>query len=229
LRLARKSGKRVHVLHVTTGEEIELLARNRDLASVELTPQHLTLTAPEAYERLGTLAQMTPPIRGEGQREALWRALEQGVADVIGSDHAPHTLEEKERPYPASPTGMPGVQTLLPLMLDHVNRGRLSIERLVDLTSHGPARIFGLAGKGRLAAGYDADMTLVDLKARRTISNEWIESRCGWTPFDGVKVTGWPVGAIVRGHVVMYEGEISSPPIGQPARFGEALPSARES
>ena len=226
LRLARQAGKRVHVLHVSTMEEMELLAGARDFASVEVTPQHLILSAPEAYERLGTLAQMNPPIRSQDHRRALWEGLRQGIVDVIGSDHAPHTLEEKQKSYPLSPSGMPGVQTLLPLMLDQVNAGRLSIERLVDLTSHGVARLFCLAGKGRLAAGYDADITLVDLAARREITNGWIESRCGWTPFDGMKVTGWPVATIVRGHLVMKDGEIFSPATGQPIRFGESLPAA---
>jgi dihydroorotase len=142
---------------------------------------------------------------------------------VIGSDHAPHTLEEKAKPYPESPSGLPGVQTLVPLMLDHVNAGRLTIERFVDLTSHGPARIYQIAGKGRMAVGYDADFTIVDLKRRQTIANDWIESRCGWTPYDGLTVTGWPVGTLVRGRRVMWEGEILGSPSGEPVRFLEAL------
>ena len=137
IRLARKCGKRIHVLHVSTLDEIPLLAAARDIATVEITPQHLTLEGPEAYERLKGRAQMNPPVRGADHRAALWEAVRQGVADVIGSDHAPHTLEEKEKPYPQSPSGMPGVQTLLPLMLDHANAGRLSLERVVDLTSAG--------------------------------------------------------------------------------------------
>ena len=156
LTLARRAGRRVHVLHVTTEEEMVLLARNKDVATVEVTPQHLTLFAPDCYERLGTLAQMNPPIRDVRHRDALWRAVASGIIDVLGSDHAPHTLEEKGQPYPASPSGMPGVQTLLPIMLDHVNAGRLTLERLVDLTSAGPARIYDIAAKGRLAVGYDA-------------------------------------------------------------------------
>ena len=170
LRLARRAGRRVHVLHVTTGEEMALLAKHKDIATVEATPQHLTLAAPDCYRRLGTLAQMNPPIREAAQRKALWAALRDGVVDVIGSDHAPHTREEKAKAYPGSPSGMPGVQTLLPLLLDHMAQGHLTLERLVDLTSAGAARIFGIAGKGRLAVGYDADMTLVDLKRRQEIS-----------------------------------------------------------
>lgn len=221
--LARKTGKRIHVLHISTAEEIEYLVNYKDVASVEVTPQHLTLAAPEAYDRLGTLAQMNPPIRGARHREALWRGLQQGVVDVLGSDHAPHTLEEKSKPYPRSPSGMTGVQTLVPIMLDHVNKGRLSLERFVDLTSHGPQRIFGLADKGRIAVGYDADFTIIDLAREQTIEASWIESISGWTPYDGMSVKGWPVGTIVRGKKVMWQGEIIGEPSGQPVRFHDNL------
>ena len=223
VRLARKAGKRIHVLHVTTAEEIEFLSHHKDVASVELTPQHLTLTAPEAYERLKGLAQMNPPIRGLHHQQGLWRGITHGVADVLGSDHAPHTLEEKARPYPASPSGMPGVQTLLPVMLNHVAEGRLTLERLVDLTSHGAQRVFGIAGKGRMAEGYDADLTLVDLKAERTLVHADMASRCGWTPFDGMKVKGLPVMTLIRGRALMRDGEIILPSQGQPVRFQETL------
>ena len=221
LLLAEAARRRVHVLHVTTAEEMALLAEHRDLASVEVTPQHLTLAAPECYGRLGTRAQMNPPIRDEAHRAALWRAVADGVVDVLGSDHAPHTLEEKARPYPDSPSGMTGVQTLVPLMLDHVAAGRLSLQRLVDLTSAGPARVYGIAGKGRIAVGYDADVTVVDLAAKRRISDRWIASRCGWTPFDGMTVTGWPIMTVVRGRVVMREDQLLGDAIGVPIRFQE--------
>jgi dihydroorotase len=224
LALARRAGRPVHVLHVTTGEEMAVLAENKDLATVEVTPQHLTLAAPDCYQRLGTLAQMNPPIRGQEQRDALWRAVAGGVVDVVGSDHAPHTREEKAGDYPATPSGMPGVQTLLPLLLDHVNAGLLTLERLVDLTSAGPQRIYGLAGKGRIALGYDGDLTLVDLQARREITGDWLASKCGWSPFEGTTVTGWPTATLVRGRVVMREGELNGPPAGRPARFVETLP-----
>ncbi|HEY2483133.1 MAG TPA: dihydroorotase [Caulobacteraceae bacterium] len=223
--LARAVGKRIHVLHVTTAEEIAFLAEHKDVASVELTPQHLTLTGPEAYERLHGFAQMNPPIRDAHHQAALWRGVEMGVADVLGSDHAPHTREEKARPYPASPSGMPGVQTLLPIMLTHVAHGRLTLERLVDLTSHGPQRIFGLADKGRLAEGYDADMTIVDLKARRTLRHQDMATRSGWTPFDGVEILGWPTATVVRGVPVMREDEVLAEGQGAPARFLETLPA----
>lgn len=225
LRIARKHGKRIHVLHISTADEMPLLAANKDLATVEVTPHHLTLVAPDAYERLGTRAQMNPPVRDEPHRAAIWRALQAGVVDVLGSDHAPHTLAEKEKLYPESPSGMTGVQTLVPIMLDHVNKGRLTLERFVDLTSHGPGRIFGIAGKGRIAEGYDADFTIVDLKRRQTITNGWMESRAGWTPYDGVEVQGWPIGTIIRGRRVMWEAEILGGAQGQPIAFMEALPS----
>ncbi|MDX5393009.1 MAG: dihydroorotase [Caulobacteraceae bacterium] len=223
LRIATKLGKRIHVLHVTTAEEVEILARHKDVASVEMTPQHLTLEGPEAYERLKGFAQMNPPIRDAYHRAGLWRGLAQGVTDVIGSDHAPHTRDEKARPYPASPSGMPGVQTLVPVMLTHVAEGRLSIERFVDLTSHGANRIFGMADKGRLAKGFDADLTIVDLKARRTITHEAQANRAGWTPFDGFEAKGWPVATIIRGRVVMRDDEVVAEGTGEPVRFAETL------
>jgi dihydroorotase len=223
IRLARKHGRRVHVLHVTTEEEMLFLRDHKDIATVEATPQHLTLAAPDCYDRLGTFAQMNPPIREARHREGLWQAVRDGTVDVIGSDHAPHTREEKAKPYPESPSGMPGVQTLLPLLLDHMNAGRLSLARLVDLTSAGAARIFGLAAKGRVALGYDADMTLVDLAARREITEAWMATKSGWTPFAGMTVTGWPVGTIVRGHVVMRDGQLLGAPVGAPVRFVDTL------
>ncbi len=221
--LAKALGKRIHVLHVTTADEIAFLADHKDVASVELTPQHLTLTAPQDYERLQGFAQMNPPIRDAAHQAALWRGIAMGVADVLGSDHAPHTREEKARPYPASPSGMPGVQTLLPVMLTHVAQGRLTLERLVDLTSHGPQRIFGLADKGRVAEGYDADLTIVDLSARYRLSHADMASRCGWTPFDGFQARGRPIATIIRGRLVMNQGELVAPSLGEPVRFLETL------
>jgi dihydroorotase len=223
IRLARRAARRVHVLHVSTGDEMSFLAAHKDIATVETTPNHLTLIAPECYERLGAYAQMNPPVRDAAHREAIWRAVREGLVDVLGSDHAPHTREEKDRGYPDTPSGMTGVQTLVAIMLDHVNAGRLRLERFVDLTAHGPQRIFGLASKGRIALGFDADFTVVDLKTRRTIENKWIASRCGWTPFDGMTVTGFPVGAIVRGEIVMWEGALQGAPRGAPITFLETL------
>tara|TARA_R110002073_G_scaffold331551_1_gene516432 strand:- start:9306 stop:10634 length:1329 start_codon:yes stop_codon:yes gene_type:complete len=223
LDLARRTGRRIHVLHVTTEDEMALLAAYKDVATVEVTPQHLTLSAPECYAQLGTYAQMNPPIRDEKERIGLWKALSVGIVDVLGSDHAPHEKEMKDLPYPQSPSGMPGVQTMLPLMLDQVNKGVLSIERLMDLTSAGPARVFNIAGKGRLAVGYDADMTLVDLKKKWTIDEDWLQSKCGWSPFTGRQITGKPVGTIVRGKKVMWYDELADEATGQPIRFQDTL------
>lgn len=219
LALVRETRRRIHLLHVTTRQEMVLLAEHKDLVTVEVTPQHLTLAAPDAYNRLGSLAQMNPPIRDEKQRDGLWRALADGVVDVIGSDHAPHTLEEKGKPYPESPSGMPGVQTLVPVMLDHVNAGRLTLERFVDLTSAGPSRIYNIARKGRIALGYDGDFTIVDLKAKKTIENSMMASKCGWTPYEGMKVTGWPTATIIRGNIVMRDDEVQGTQIGGAVHF----------
>ena len=219
--LAEKHRRRVHVLHISTGDEIEFLRAHKDWASVEVTPNHLTLTAPECYERLGTFAQMNPPVRDGAHQARIWAGVRDGTVDVLGSDHAPHTREEKQHAYPASHSGMTGVQTLVPIMLDHVNAGRLSLERFVDLTSHGPQRIFGLRGKGRIAVGYDADFTIVDMKRRQTITNDWIASKCGWSPFDGATVTGWPVRTVIRGRTVMADGELLGDAQGDAARFWE--------
>ena len=221
--MAEKLGKRVHILHVTTAEEVEIIAAHRAYATMEANPQHLTFAAPEVYERLKGYAQMNPPIREARHREGLWRGIVQGVVDVLGTDHAPHTKEEKEQPYPASPSGMPGVQTIVPVMLTHVAAGKLTLERFVDLMAHGPQRVFGLADKGRLAVGYDADFTVVDLQARRTIRSEDMATRSGWTPFDGFEATGWPMATIIRGRSVMRDGEVISPGQGRPCRFLETL------
>ncbi|HXL98804.1 MAG TPA: amidohydrolase family protein, partial [Rhizomicrobium sp.] len=190
---------------------------------VETTPQHLTLAAPECYERLGTYAQMNPPIRESRHRDALWAAVREGLIDVIGSDHAPHTRDEKDKTYPDTPSGMPGVQTLATILLDHVNAGRMSLERFVDLTAAGPHRIFGIAGKGRIARGFDADFTIVDLKKKRKIENSWIASKCGWTPFDGMTTTGWPVATIIRGKTVMRDHALTLAGQGEAIRFVETL------
>jgi dihydroorotase len=223
VRIARETGARIHVLHITTADEMEFLKDHKDVASVEVTPHHLTLVAPDCYERLGTYAQMNPPVRDDAHRQGVWRGVAQGIADILGSDHAPHTREEKDKTYPNTPSGMTGVQTLVPVMLDHVNAGRLTLERFVDMTSAGPKRLFGIARKGRIAVGYDADFTVVDLKRRETIRNGWIASKSAWTPYDGVTVTGWPVGTIVRGTVVMWEGSLNAPSLGEAVSFEETL------
>ena len=217
--LAEKYRKRVHVLHLSTAEEALWLRDHKAYASIEVTPHHLTLVAPDCYERLGTYAQMNPPVRDDRHRQALWAAVTEGTIDILGSDHAPHTRAEKDHPYPDSHSGMTGVQTLVPIMLDHVNAGRLSLARFIDMTSAGPQRLFGLQSKGRLAVGYDADITVVDMGRTETIKNNWIQSRAAWTPYDGVRVKGWPVGTLVRGRRVVWDGVIVATAKGEPVRF----------
>jgi dihydroorotase len=223
--LARETGRGAHILHVSTAEELEYLRDFRDVATVEVLVNHLSQTD-EAYDRLGGYAVMNPPIRDARHMAAAWAAVADGMVDCIGSDHAPHSREAKERPWPATAAGLTGVQTLAPIMLDHVNAGRLSLTRMVDLMAAGPARVYGAVAKGRLCAGYDADFTIVDMKRSRTIENSWIASPCGWTPFDGQKVTGWPVMTIIRGHVAMREDEVLGTPSGRPVRFDTGLAPA---
>ena len=217
--LAQKTGRPAHILHVSTASELALLREHRHVSSVELLVNHLTQWAPDVYDQLGGFGVMNPPIRGREHWEAAWAAVRDGTADTIGSDHAPHPRAAKHKPWPEVPAGLTGVQTLVPIMLDHVNAGRLSLARMVDLMSAGPARIYGAVGKGRLAAGYDADFTLVDLKRRRTIEENWIVSPCGWTPFAGMQVTGWPAATIVGGRVVMRDDEVLGEPQGRLVRF----------
>ena len=216
--IARKTGRPAHILHVSTAEELAYLADYRDICTVEVLLNHLTQTD-EAYDRLGGYAVMNPPIRDARHREAAWRGVADGTVDTIGSDHAPHSRAAKERPWPDCAAGLTGVQTLVPLMLDHVSAGRLSLSRLADLMCAGPARVYGMVAKGRLAVGYDADFTLVDMRRTRMIEEGWIVSPCGWTPFAGHRCTGWPVMTILRGTPVMREDQALGTPIGTPVRF----------
>lgn len=217
--LARETGRPAHILHVSTAAEYAYLRDCRDIATSEVLVNHLTQIAPEAYETLGGYAVMNPPIRDRHHYDAAWAAVADGTIDTIGSDHAPHPRAKKELPWPDCAAGLTGVQTLVPVMLDHVNAGRLSLGRMVDLMAAGPARVYGAVGKGRIAAGYDADFTIVDLRRQRTIENEWIASPCGWTPFAGKRVTGWPVATILRGHAVMREDDVIGTPRGRLVRF----------
>jgi dihydroorotase len=217
--LARATGRPAHILHVSTAEELDYLKDFRDVASVEVLVNHLTQIAPEVYDTLKGFGVMNPPIRDRRHYEASWAAVRDGTVDTIGSDHAPHSRAAKAKPWPECPAGLTGVQTLVPVMLDHVNAGRLSLARMVDLMCAGPARIYGLVGKGRLATGYDADFTLVDLAHRRRIEDSWIVSPCGWTPFAGMQITGWPQATIIRGMTVMRDDEVLGAPRGQLARF----------
>jgi dihydroorotase len=210
----------VHVLHVTTKQEVEFLSAHKNIATIEVLPQHLTLSAPECYEKLGNFAQQNPPIRDKSHQAALWKALQSGIIDVIGSDHAPHTIEEKKQEYPSSPSGMPGVQTLLPIMLNHVNNGHLSLTHLIQLISINPSKIFSIQGHGKLEIGAMANLTIVDLKSERKIENHWIASRCGWTPYDGMKVKGWMKACFVNGKLAMMEDQLIEKPKGQLLHFG---------
>ena len=216
--IARKNKKNVHILHVSTRQEIEFLSKNKDIASVEITPQHLTLNAPECYNELGSYAQMNPPIRNLEQQKKLWEGINDGTADIIGSDHAPHTKEEKNAEYPSSPSGMPGVQTLVPVMLNHVNAGKLTLERFVELTSYNPSKLFKIKEKGQIAIGFDADFTVVDMNKERVITDDWIVSKCGWTPYNNMEIKGWPIMTIIRDNIVMQDDKISDP-LGEPMNF----------
>ena len=218
--LARKTGRPAHILHVSTAQELAYLKDFRDIATCEVLVNHLTQVAPDCYDRLEGFGVMNPPIRGQAHQDAAWKAINDGTVDTVGSDHAPHPRDKKLLPWPECPAGLTGVQTLVPIMLDHVNAGRLSLLRMVDLLCAGPARVYGVVGKGRLAAGYDADFTLVDLKRQRRIEESWIAAPCGWTPFAGMQVTGWPVATIVRGQIVMRDDEVQGEPSGKLVKFG---------
>ncbi|MBI2522233.1 MAG: dihydroorotase [Bdellovibrio sp.] len=215
LQLARKCQRRIHILHISSAEEMELLRQFRDTATVEVLPQHLTLQSPDCYDRLGTYAQMNPPIREYHHQAALWRALRDGVVDIIGSDHAPHTKNEKERGYPASPSGLPGVQTIFPLMLHHFLEGKLSLLHLAKLLSENPANLYGLKGKGQIAIGNDADFSIADIQASSSISADLMASRCGHTPYDGMKLKGKVCMTILKGNVIMQDGVLANKPMGE--------------
>lgn len=219
LKIARRLNKRVHVLHVTSKQEVELLEQNQDIATFEILPQHLTLVAPDCYQELGSLAQQNPPIREREHQEKLWHAVTSGLVSTLGSDHAPHTIEEKNRPYPNSPSGMPGAQTIVPIMLNHVHEKRVSLERVVELMTLGVIKVFGIKNKGIIRPGFDADFTVVDLNKKVTLDNKMMATKSGWTPFHGKTVTGFPMMTILNGTVAMQEGEILSPPLGTKIEF----------
>jgi len=219
VRLAQKHKKKIHILHVSTKEEIDFFSEKRDGVTFEITPQHLTLYAPDCYKNLKTFSQMNPPLRSKDHYDRLWDAVDKTLVSTIGSDHAPHTKEEKNRKYPLSPSGMPGVQTLLPVMLDHVNKGKLKIEKLIKLVCENPCNLFGIKNKGFIKESYDADLTIVDMNKEVVIKDDWIESKCGWTPFNNYKVKGFPVATIVNGKIVMENNKIISSAEGVPLRF----------
>ena len=219
VKIAERYNKQIHVLHVTTKDEVDFLAMHKKNVTFEITPQHLTLYAPDCYDRLGTFAQMNPPIRKKEHYDRLWVAVKNSVVDVLGSDHAPHSKEDKKKKYPASPSGMPGVQTILPVMLNHVNNEKLSLDQLIKLMCENPCKIFGIKNKGFIKETFDADLTIVDMNKVQTIKDEMIASKCGWTPFNNFTVKGFPVATIINGKVVMTEGKVSIEGSGQPLDF----------
>jgi len=219
VRIAQKYKKKIHILHVTTKQEIDFFSEKRDNVTFEITPQHLTLFAPDCYEKLKTFSQMNPPLRTKDHHDRLWEAVKNSLVSTIGSDHAPHTKEEKNKKYPLSPSGMPGVQTLLPVMLDHVNNGKLKIEQLIKLVCENPCDLFGIKNKGYIKENYDADLTIVDMNKEVVIKDSWIESKCGWTPFNNYKTKGFPVATIVNGEIVMKNSKIISNAKGKPLEF----------
>ena len=206
--LARATERKIHILHISTQEEMEFLAEQKDICTVEVTPQHLTLKAPQCYDEWGTYAQMNPPIREERHRKALWKGIEQGTVDVIGSDHAPHTRKEKEVGYPGSPSGLPGVQTTLPLMLNHRAKGRITLEKIVELLCEKPSKLYSLSTKGAIEVGFDADLVLLDLTKKVTLTHSMMATRSGYTPFHGKTVQGFPTHTIVSGKVIVEDQKI---------------------
>ena len=219
VKIALRLNKKAHILHVTTKEEVDFLSQNKGNITFEITPQHLTLTSPECYEKLGTFAQMNPPIRDKSHYDRLWYAVRNNYNDTIGSDHAPHLKENKLKDYPETPSGMPGVQTLMPVMLNHINEGRLKLEQLIKLLCENPVKIFGIQNKGYIKKDYDADFTIIDMNKVIEIKNEKIESKCGWSPFNGLKFKGTPVATIVNGKIKMKDGVILGDPEGAPLQF----------
>lgn len=215
--LSKKYQRRLHILHMTTQEEAEFLAKEKKGLPVtaEVCPQHFLLTAPECYDALGTYAQMNPPIRERRHGEALWHALKTGVIDCIATDHAPHTREEKDKGYPSSPSGMPGVETSLPLMLNRVNQGLCSLEDVVRWMCENPARLYGIQGRGKIEVGYAADLVLVDMEKEKTIENGKLQTKVNWSPYHGWKTKGWPIMTMVNGHVVFREGEFFTDHLGR--------------
>ena len=219
VKIAERYNKRIHVLHVTTKDEVDFLAMHKKNVTFEITPQHLTLYAPDCYDKLGTYAQMNPPLRTKEHYDRLWVAVKNNIVDVLGSDHAPHSEENKNKEYPNTPSGMPGVQTIFPVMLDHVNNNKLTLEQLIKLMCENPCRIFGIKNKGYIKEGYDADLTIADMNKEVIIKNEMIASKCGWTPFNNHKVKGFPVGTFVNGNLVMSDGKIILESKGTPLQF----------
>ena len=222
LRICEKTGRPVHVLHISTADELPMLkaAKAKGLpVTCEVTPQHLWFAAPEAYDRLGSKVQMNPPIRNEEHRAAIWAALQDGLFDVFGSDHAPHTLEEKSKPYPSSPSGMPGVETLLPVLLTFAAQGRISYRTIAKMLCETPAALYTMRDKGTIAPGYDADLVLVDPGKSYVVNESKLHSKCGWSPYHGETLTGSIEAVYVGGFEAMSEGTTQGLPRGKVVDF----------
>jgi|MDTC01.1.fsa_nt_gb dihydroorotase len=219
VKIAERYNKQIHVLHVTTKEEVDFLAMHKKNVTFEITPQHLTLYAPDCYDKLGSFAQMNPPIRNKEHYDRLWTAVKNLTVDILGSDHAPHSKEDKNKEYPASPSGMPGVQTILPIMLNHINNKKLDLEKLIKLMCENPCKIFGIHNKGYIKEGFDADLTIIDMNKEQTIKNEMMASKCGWTPFHDMTIKGFPIATIVNGKIIMFNGKVLTEGFGKPLDF----------
>jgi len=207
IEIAKEAQRKVHVLHISTKDEMEFLAQNKDNCTVEVLPQHLTLFAPDCYDRLDTYAQMNPPIRTDEHRQGLWQGLLNGTVDVMGSDHAPHLKSEKSKGYPNTPSGMPGVQTIVPLMLKHVSEGKLTLDRLIELMCINPSKLFNM-NKGHIRVGLDADFTVIKENSSWVVDHHQQASKCGWTPFHGMEMPTAVTATIVGGELVMRDGEL---------------------
>ena len=200
--LAKDHSHRLHIVHLTSGKEADWLSSKKgDLITTEVCTQHLTFDQDDV-EKLGVRALMNPPIRYTEDKEKLWSRLKDGTIDCIVTDHAPHTLEAKSVGFPKAPAGMPGVETSLPRMLTHAKEGKCSISDIVKWMCAGPAKVYGIKNKGSLIEGFDGDLTLVDFENHRIIQDSDTWTRVGWTPYDGMELTGWPMYTIVDGNVV---------------------------
>ena len=223
INFALKYKKRLHVLHLSTSEEVKIIRKikNTGLVTSETTPQHLLLSAPDIYDDIGSYAQMNPPIREKYHQEELWKGLFDGTINCIATDHAPHTIQEKNKPYGIAPSGMPGVETSLPLMLNQVNKGKITLQDIIKWMCENPAKIYQIKNKGFIKEGFDADIALVDLNKIKTIRAKNMQSKCGWSAFEGLKVKGWPIMTIVNGNIVYENGSINDKFFGKRTIFND--------
>lgn len=208
LAFSKRHRRPLHILHLSTHEEVELLRRDKPAwVKAEVIPNHLFLNSKD-YERLGNRAQMNPPIRAPADNAALWQALRDGIIDFIGTDHAPHTLAEKDLEYPNAPSGMPGVETSLPLMLTHMTAGKCTLAEIQRWMCSAPAEHYGIPNKGKLVEGWDADLTLVDIQHRASVQNHALFTKVKWSPYEGWNLVGWPQCTVVGGRIVFEHGKI---------------------